>query len=496
MSITSSIATSTLILLGSKAEPCRPLSYKQYIWDSRPLDVHRWSDHPNAKGLIDQLWSEFTYMFPNYLSSPSKPGPKAKASNKKNFKVLILDLYVCWSESPTQWLGVHMSPKDYERVNSRYNALFISTIIIDMIKDMETKGWIEKEPGVTNPNGQGYVSRIRVTETLIRRFIATSLKKNDCPVHPDKEVIILTKRDPDLENGKLKKAPRIQYEDTPETIKMRTELKAYNALLASTQIDLGPDSPEYLVQTNKKGKEVRIKIADSRKTVERIFSRGSFEFHGRFYGGFWQRLNEENRRLIHIDGKPTVEVDFKALHVKLAYAITNRFSVYENDPYIIEWPQSLNHIPEYTRRGIVKSLILFGINAKSLNSAYRSFRQDCKNGSLEKRLTDKQLLLIIDSFLRYHPFMKHCLGADMGISLMNYDGKITAEIMHLLTKLNVPVLTIHDSYIVQREQFTNLRSAMAMAAIRIAGRDLHAVQDDIIANRCWGYNTYLVTEAS
>jgi len=389
-----------------------------------------------------------------------------------------------------------MSPKDYERVNSRYNALFISTIIIDMIKDMEAIGWLDKEPGVPNPNGQGYVSRIRSTEALTKQFKATPLKKKDCPIHPDKEVIILTKKDPNVENGKLKRAPRIQYEDTPETIKMRTELRAYNALLARTEIDLGPDTPEYLVQTNKKGKEVRIKIADSRKTVERIFSRGSFEFHGRFYGGFWQRLNEENRKLIHIDGKPTVEVDFKALHVKLLYALMNQFSVYEHDPYVIEWPESLTHIPESSRRGIVKSLILFGINAKSLRSAYRTFRRDAKNGSPEKRLTDKQLQLIIDSFLRYHPFMEHCLGADMGICLMNYDGKITAEIMHLLTKLNVPVLSIHDSYIVQREQFTNLRSAMAMAAIRIAGRDLHAVQDDIIANRYWGYNTYLVKQAS
>ena len=26
--------------------------------NSRPLDVHRWSDHPEVKQLIDQLWGE------------------------------------------------------------------------------------------------------------------------------------------------------------------------------------------------------------------------------------------------------------------------------------------------------------------------------------------------------------------------------------------------------------------------------------------------------
>jgi len=469
---------------------------QQHIYESRPIDVHRWSDHPEAKGFIDQLWNDFTSQFPDYLSHPEKSGPKAKASNKKNFKVLLLDLYICWTESPTQWLGVSMSPKAYESVNSRYNALFISTVIIKMIKDMRDLGWIDFRDGIRNPNGRGYVSRIRASEQLSKQFVLTTLKPKYCPIHPDKEVIILTLKDPELVDNKLKKAPRIQYEDTPETIQMRNELRAYNNLLTKTEIDIGPNTPDYIDQEAKNGTIKRIKINDARKRVERVFSRGSFEYHGRFYGGFWQRLNEENRKLIHIDGKPTVEVDFKALHVKLLYALMNQFSVYEHDPYVIEWPESLTHIPESSRRGIVKSLILFGINAKSLRSAYRTFRRDAKNGSPEKRLTDKQLQLIIDSFLRYHPFMEHCLGADMGICLMNYDGKITAEIMHLLTKLNVPVLSIHDSYIVQREQFTNLRSAMAMAAIRIAGRDLHAVQDDIIANRYWGYNTYLVKQAS
>ena len=27
--------------------------------NSRPLDVHRWSDHPEVKQLIDQLWGVF-----------------------------------------------------------------------------------------------------------------------------------------------------------------------------------------------------------------------------------------------------------------------------------------------------------------------------------------------------------------------------------------------------------------------------------------------------
>jgi hypothetical protein len=27
-------------------------------WYSRPIDVHRWSDHPEVKGLTDKVWGE------------------------------------------------------------------------------------------------------------------------------------------------------------------------------------------------------------------------------------------------------------------------------------------------------------------------------------------------------------------------------------------------------------------------------------------------------
>ena len=28
-------------------------------WYSRPLDVHRWSEHPEVKSLVDKIWDEY-----------------------------------------------------------------------------------------------------------------------------------------------------------------------------------------------------------------------------------------------------------------------------------------------------------------------------------------------------------------------------------------------------------------------------------------------------
>ena len=36
--------------------------------NSRPLDVHRWSDHPEVKQLIDQLWSVFAEAYPEHVA--------------------------------------------------------------------------------------------------------------------------------------------------------------------------------------------------------------------------------------------------------------------------------------------------------------------------------------------------------------------------------------------------------------------------------------------
>jgi len=35
---------------------------------SRPLDVHRWSDHPEVKQLIDLLWGVFVEAFPEHVA--------------------------------------------------------------------------------------------------------------------------------------------------------------------------------------------------------------------------------------------------------------------------------------------------------------------------------------------------------------------------------------------------------------------------------------------
>ncbi|MBY6006731.1 hypothetical protein KUV62_22635, partial [Salipiger bermudensis] len=90
---------------------------------SRPFDVHRWSDHPEVKGVVDTLWDEWLpgTELRKGDGKRRKTGPKPKATDKTHLKVLVLDLYVAWNEDPELSVGVHMSPNEY-KVGSRYNA--------------------------------------------------------------------------------------------------------------------------------------------------------------------------------------------------------------------------------------------------------------------------------------------------------------------------------------------------------------------------------------
>ncbi len=69
---------------------------------SRPIDVHRWSDHPEVKQLVEEVWEDW---LPEAFTEKearvgAKPGPKAKASDKQQLRVLILDLINAPGKAP------------------------------------------------------------------------------------------------------------------------------------------------------------------------------------------------------------------------------------------------------------------------------------------------------------------------------------------------------------------------------------------------------------
>ena len=96
----------------------------------------------------------------------------------------------------------------------------------------------------------------------------------------------------------------IDYSETRETLRIRRALEPIDAFLKELQIQL----PGVVRQ----GRHLR--IGDSQvlpipgNELQRIFSRGSFAYHGRAYG-WWQNIPKTVRSDLMIDGEATAEAD-------------------------------------------------------------------------------------------------------------------------------------------------------------------------------------------
>ena len=406
-----------------------PISNDQIDPDhSKPLDVHRWSEHPEINKLVDELW--FQVVQP---ALGGKSNNKGKSDPKRQLKVLLLDLYVAWLDDPTLCIGINRNNNAYQ-VNSRYNALHISRKIVDVVDVLADKEYLDYRHGSHDRTHNGKfsrTSRIRPSLQLQDKFSELVLLPLDIEHNYLQETVILTDYETDEEgnytktNGKRRRK-FIEYNDTDFTKDVRKDLEAYNQLLHDTYIDIATLEEPFVVRTKKDGTTQRIKIDQSKKFVRRIFSRGDWNYNGRFYGGFWQQVGSEYRKDIYINGSPTVEVDYKGLHAAILSA--EKGIVYGGDRYelgSVVCPK----LDKKQQRKAVKLLVLAAINAKDRSSAFGAFRYNQPDGSIEKTLTNDELGLLLDTFLQQHPYLEGGICSDKGIRLMNVDSHITNYII-------------------------------------------------------------------
>lgn len=183
--------------------------------------------------------------------------------------------------------------------------------------------------------------------------------------------------------------------------------------------------------------------------------RGDWNLGGRFHGGWWQSIKEDWRKQIYLNDEATIEQDYSGLHINLLYGLQGLQP--QEDPYTID---ALLGFKEAEQRKIVKGIALMGINAKNPKKAFAAFRQDQQTGSVERSLEDKQLQLLLDGFKEKHPAIADSICTDKGVELMAVDGRITSKVINYFTQKNIPVLTVHDSYITPHTHTGELRRVM------------------------------------
>ena len=92
---------------------------------SKPLDVHRCCEHPEARKLIRSIWED-CFGAPSEANT-RKGGVKPRASCLTQLGTTITDLYAAWSTDPELSLGVAMNNAAWD-TGSRYNKIGLSEV--------------------------------------------------------------------------------------------------------------------------------------------------------------------------------------------------------------------------------------------------------------------------------------------------------------------------------------------------------------------------------
>lgn len=205
--------------------------------------------------------------------------------------------------------------------------------------------------------------------------------------------------------------------------------------------------------------------------LKAIFNRASWDCGGRLYstggnGISYQSLPSDIRRSIRIGGKKTVELDFSGMHIAMLYA-KERVNV----------PEQIYDFMGTELVPLVKHLMLVLINSKTEEVALNEVR--FKEKELDQYLgevddKDSSLLLaikmmrrgqktfeeLVASIRKHHAPIEKYFGSDYGVRLQNRDSIIALEILEEFEKQGIPVLPVHDSFIIQKKHEGNLKEAM------------------------------------
>lgn len=378
---------------------------------------------------------------------------------------MLIDLYVKRNINKSLQTGVSRNVNSF-KPRSRYNELNISKKILEIIDKLEENNLIHQVVGFNDRHsGIGRTTRIWPTAKLSSMFSIAKFGPEYVKPHPDREVIVLRDIDPDTGKQFDK-----EYDDTHQIESMRSLVRDYNDLLSRTFIDIPVLDQSYIdLGKGIDGRVRRLYVNQGDKFTRRIFNRGSFDKGGRFWGGWWQRSPKEWRHQIFMNDQPISEVDYSGLHLVMLYAWEgiDYWNDVGKDPYQID-VKGYEDRPDEAR-SLCKSLILVALNAANDRSAFQAFRSDAEAGSPEKKMTDAELAEVLNELKRLHKPVAGKFASDAGIDLMNLDAKITEEILSYFVNQDIPVLSIHDSYLVPMGMEKLLKEQMQTAFGKVMG---------------------------
>jgi len=357
--------------------------------------------------------------------------------HKSGLKLILLNLIVHKGSK------VLISRDNNSARLARYNALDVGVTAIKTVTDkLEKSEYIHFITGKNLPYGNGIRSSIQATDSLNRL-----LKPINLQLAPSELVLFRE----DKEDGSKK---LIDYSDTPRTLRIRKELTAYNELLESVHIELR-DLSGLTVLKDLNHQIVQRKFIDNGELD--IQGQPLFNAGGRSSSAWTSMSGSDERPNIFIDGQPTLELDYQASAINIIYKALIGV-VYAGDPYNlsvgrIEMPRHLVKtiatisLNSNTVKGAVTAI---GSKYGALASSHKGVNQDKykEYKSINKRVKLKDIL---EAFFNKHKSIRHMFlrGKAIGNKVQCLESDLVFAVVNELTNRSIPVLTVHDSFIVK-----------------------------------------------
>ena len=216
-------------------------------------------------------------------------------------------------------------------------------------------------------------------------------------------------------------------------MKLATEelLGKYDVLMDGVRISLGS-----------------VVIPSAKTSMTRIFSKGSFEFGGRFYSELIY-MKSALRKWLYFDGEPTIEIDYKSLHPHMLYH-QERLDFPGSDPYAIRG---------YERKVVKKAFNMM------LNRGGKGIAKSAVNTFVRQlKMTREEAVNLEQAILAMHQPIQHHFNTGVGLRLQRLDSDIAMEVID--TFINVkkrPIIGVHDSFIVSVRDASALHELLGIA---------------------------------
>ena len=367
-------------------------------------------------------------------------------NKKENIKVLIANLYRVIYLGLRDYCHAPMNPKYFKEKNIGkltkgkigYNGWSAT------VKIFKQLGYVQIVKGK-----EGWLSRIKYTDKFYDDVIE-KFKLNPQDILKTKPNIIKTKPSINKKNNKKTKV-EVEVKNSRRTYDVFKRVENYNKLLLNT--DIVPGKMDVMAE-----KETHF----ANRTYTRRFVKSNLKLGGRFYGPYWQTLPKRYRKLIKINGKEVIELDYNAMYLHLLYSKLNK-SLYDHYPFNKD-PYA---IPEYNRK-IVKIVFTACINENCTrkNINYVGGQQVSKQlpDLFKKGLPYQEM---IDSLAKNHPEVAPFFYSEIGHEISYMESRVTDYVVTVLTKQRIPVLSIHDSFVVVKSKKPYLRVIMQEAFTKL-----------------------------